>query len=386
MSARHDLAPRRRARLVGLVLALALAATACAGSDDGESADDATGTTVAPTTTVASTTTTEPDVVVGEWEQVAAPAPCVCSDGSPFHYWVREGAPDKVLFFLDGGGACFSAETCRASTATYRVNLGGDGAPADAGIFDPSDPDNPLADHSIVFVPYCTGDLHLGAATHDYGEGVVVEHRGSANGTAALAAAVELFPDAGEVVVAGSSAGSAGAPLYGGLAHDAFPEADVAVVADASAAYPGTPEITLAIGGLWGIGDALPPWPETADLPLEAWSLPGLFVAATLHHPDIRFATFNDAFDSVQAQFTRLIGGDPTRLDELIVANNAWIDDQGVDAMHWVSPGTGHTILGSDELYDEVVDGVSFVEWLAAFLAGDEVDDVRCTGCEPPAG
>lgn len=325
-----------------------------------------------------------PEPAPAEWEKVPAPASCMCSDGTPYHYWVRRGDPEKVLFYMAGGGACFSAETCASDTATYTVNVLDDSAPT-GGIFDAEAEGNPLADHSIVVAPYCTGDLHLGTTEHDYGNGVVVQHNGYANASTALGAAVALFPDASDVVVAGSSAGSAPAPAFGGAAHDLWPEADIAVVADASAAYPGTPEITLAIGGLWGVTGSIPPWPETADLPPEAWSLPGLFVNAATHHPDLRFATYNDAFDEVQSTFASLIGTDPSNLVDLIDENNRAVAAQGVDLVSWVSPGTEHTILGRDELYEEEVDGVRFVDWLTDFLAGDEVDDVHCTDCEPPS-
>jgi hypothetical protein len=316
------------------------------------------------------------------WTKVLAPASCRCSDGTPFHYWVRPGDPEKVLFFLAGGGACFSATTCATDGATYTVNLEGDDGPGDDGIFDLGNEANPLADHSMVVVPYCTGDLHLGTELHDYGDGVEVHHNGFTNASTALAASAALFPNATDVVVAGSSAGSAGAPAFGGGAHDVWPEADIAVIADASAAYPGTPEITLAIGGLWGIAGSIPLWPETADLPPEAWSLPGLFVNSSLRHPEIRFATYNNAFDRVQAQFSSLIGQDADNLVDLIDANNEWISDQGVDVRHWVAPGTDHTVLGDEQLYTQEVDGMALIDWLAGFLAGEDGPDVHCTDCE----
>ncbi len=321
------------------------------------------------------------------WEKLLAPASCRCSDGTPYHYWVRHGDPGKVVFFLAGGGACFSAETCSKEGATYTVNLQNDdgGGPRAAGIFDLENPDNPLADHSMVVVPYCTGDLHLGDKVHDYGSGVVVHHNGYTNASTVLGAAAALFPEAHEVVVAGSSAGSAGAPGFGGAAHDVWPDADIAVIADASAAYPGTPEITLAIGSLWGIAGGIPLWPETADLPVEAWSLHGLFANSALHHPEIRFASYNDAYDEVQATFASLIGIDASNLVELIDSTNEAIRGQGVDLVSWVGPGDEHTILGSDLFYEEEVEGERFVTWLTAFLDGEEVDDVHCVDCEPPA-
>lgn len=375
----------RSSPLLAALLVL-VALVGCSSDDDAASSDDAPAEAADDATAdeAAAEAGTDDATAVGEWRQVPAPASCQCSDGTPYHYWVRDGDPEKVLFFLAGGGACFSAETCDGETATYTVNLADDEGPGDEGVFAADEADNPLADFSIVYAPYCTGDLHLGTAEHDYGDGVVVQHKGSVNSSMALGATRALFPEASEVVVAGSSAGSAPAPAVGGLAHDLWPDADVAVVADASAAYPGTPEITLAIGSLWGVTGSIPPWPETADLPPEAWSLPGLFANAATHAPDLRFATFNDAYDEVQSSFSALIGVDPENLVELIDANNASIADEGVDIVSWVSPGDGHTILGDDALYDEEVDGVVFTEWLSSFLAGDEVDDVHCTDCEKP--
>ena len=61
------------------------------------------------------------------------------------------------------------------------------------------------------------------------------------------------------------------------------------------------------------------------------------------------------------------------------------ITDQGVDARHWVAPGTDHTVLGDEQLYTQEVDGSSLIEWLTAFVAGEEGDDVHCTDCERPA-
>ena len=44
-------------------------------------------------------------------------------------------------------------------------------------------------------------------------------------------------------------------------------------------------------------------------------------------------------------------------------------------------------LMDDDDEVIEAIDELSerFVEWLTAFLAGDEVTDVHCTDCEPPA-
>lgn len=384
---RNQLVGRLAVTVAAFVAALALASCSSDGDDQASDRDrpaaDTSGSTGSATGTGAGGRGTMGPSGDG-WSKVPAPASCRCSDGTPYHYWVRPGDPEKVLFFLAGGGACFSAATCSADGATYTINLEGDDGPGDEGIFDLDNAANPLADHSMVVAPYCTGDLHLGTRLNDYGDGVEVHHNGFVNASSALAASAALFPNATEVVVAGSSAGSAGAPAFGGGAHDVWPDADIAVIADASAAYPGTPEITLAIGSLWGVTGSIPTWPETADLPVEAWSLPGLFVNAAMHHPELRFATYNNAFDEVQAGFSSLIGQDGANLADLIDANNAWISEQGVDVRHWVAPGTDHTVLGDPQLYTQEVEGVALVDWLTDFLAGEDGADVRCTDCERP--
>lgn len=363
-----------RRLLPALVAVLALPALAGC-SRDAASAGGAEAGAAASTT---------PVVQAVEWEQVAAPEGCECSDGSEFHWWQHEGDPTRVLFVLEGGGACFSAETCGPVGGTAKANLDGDPAdgPRPGGLLDVADPANPLAGHSVVFVPYCTGDLHLGSATRDYGDGVVVSHVGRANATAALEGMAASFPDAEEVVVLGFSAGSAGAPLYGGLAHDLLPDADITVIADASGAYPGDPVITSAIGGLWGIFDDLPAWPESAGEPPTAWSLPGLFVQASRHVPGITLATVDTANDSVQRRFSDLIGFSGTPLPELIDRNAAFLESEGVPVSSWVGAGELHVSTASDgALYGSEVDGTRLVDWLGDVLASDDVPDVRCTDC-----
>ena len=398
---------------------MALAAAACGGDDevaeepgttaaaetadesseaaDTESAPDTTttqppSTTAATTTTtttatttttttappVATTTTTAPPV----WEQVAGTEDCACADGSDYSYWVREADPSKLVFFLDGGGACFSAETCSFEDGTYTSAVDdGDDPNAAGGIFDFSNPANPMGDYSFVAVPYCTGDVHLGNAVTVYSDELTVQHKGYVNASTALAEAVARFPDAEQVVVAGSSAGSAGAPLYAGLAADAFPDAAITVVADASGAYPSVRSVNALVGELWGTASVIPDWPVNEGLTPADFGLVELSIQAGRHAPRIRFSRFDNAFDSVQVFFAGLSGFDATNVDQLIRSNEAAIEEAGVPVISYLAPGTDHTILWLDSLYTLEVEGVAFVDWLTAVLAGDEVDDVACQDC-----
>ncbi|SEO86299.1 pectin acetylesterase-family hydrolase [Trujillonella endophytica] len=372
----------RRSLLTPVVAALALSGlAACSDDDSGSDSADGDGS--------ASSSAAETEAGQAEeitWEKVTAPAECQCSDASEYHYWIHQGDTDRVVFFLEGGGACFSAETCApGESATYSTSLaddspdgpGANGSVVDGGLLDLDNPDNPLAGASVVYVPYCTGDLHLGTTSHDYGNGVVVQHKGSVNATTALDTLAEEFPDASEVIVLGQSAGSASAALYGGLAADRFPDAQVTVLADASAAYPGDEALTTVVGGLWGIAAGLPDWPEAAGDPPTAWSLPGLFVQTAEHVPGIRLATINTADDEVQRRFADLIGFSGTPLVELIDGNTAQIESAGVELDTWVGAGTTHVVTARDELYEAEVGGTLLIDWITDVVNGEDVEDVH---------
>ena len=388
---------RWRAILVAGALFGALAAC----SDDESSSE----TTAAPDTTAAASSTVAPDTTPDsvedtvadtvapdtteamptalEWDTVVAPDDCMCGDGSPFNFFVHEASPTKVLFFFEGGGACFSADTCNPESQTYKRSSGtaADLAGRSTGIFDISNPANPFADYSIVYVPYCTGDVHIGNATTDYGDGVVVEHKGFVNGNAALATLVERFPDATEIVVAGESAGSVPSPLYAGLTADEYPEARITVLADGSGAYPDVPGINAVIGGAWGTTNAVPDWPVNEGVTAETWSFPGLFVKAGTHADNITFARHDYAFDRTQVFFAGLAGIPADDLVSLIDQNEAQVEAGGVTLFSYITPGDNHTVLGGNAFYTETVNGVLFVDWVTALVEGEPVEDVHCTVC-----
>ncbi|RMH75625.1 MAG: hypothetical protein D6683_11145 [Actinomyces sp.] len=313
--------------------------------------------------------------------------PCECADGSPYAYWTRDGDPTRVVLYFQGGGACFSAETCSFTDGTYDVNVTDEDDPSGAGgIFDATDPRNPVAGWSFVYVPYCTGDVFLGDAVHEYAPDLVVHHKGFVDANHGLTHLLEHYPDAEKVFVTGSSAGAIPSPLFGAFVADALPDADVAVLGDAAGAYPDNPVVNTAIGGLWNTFANVPDWPENADLTPADWSIPGLYRQAGLHAPRVRFARYDNAYDEVQAGFVALSGlADATVLD-LVETTEAAIEEAGVPLSSYIAPGTRHTILWRPEFYDLTVEGVPFVDWVTDLIDGERPTDVHCTDCgAPPA-
>jgi Pectinacetylesterase len=319
-----------------------------------------------------------------DWVKVLPGGDCECADGSEFAFWERRADPTKVVFWLDGGGGCWDATTCAFTdedSTTYDWNVSPDDDPAlEEGIFDRSDPDNPFADYTFVYLPYCTGDVHLGDVTREYSPDLTVEHNGFVNGSTALAYLVEHYPDADQVVVAGESAGSVAAPVYAGLVSDALPDAQITVLADGSGAL----DVNAEILGMWGTFDTMPDWEVNEGLTAQDWRIPRFSIQAGLHDPDIVMARFDYAYDEVQTSFMELLGEDTSNLVASIDANEATIEDAGVVQHGYTAPGDDHGIVGDGPFYEIEVNGVTLVDWVDALLAGEPLDDVHCEDCETP--
>ena len=392
----------KRVAALAVVLLGVFAACADDSSSSSSTAPPATPAATAPAAveTAAPTATTEPAATVPEtvaattpattavapiagWTQVNAPAECMCSNGSPYSYWIHKADPSKVVFFLQGGGACFDASTCAFDSGAYKTLIGAGDNPNgfSTGIFDFTDKRNPLADYSFVFAPYCTGDAHLGNATTVYGPNLTVQHKGAVDAGTALKDLATQFPDATQVVVTGESAGSVPTPLYAGLAHDLLPNAAITVLADGSGAYPDVPAINNVIGSMWGTENAIPPWPENAGQTAATWSFPGLFIQAHKHDPDIIFGRHDYAFDKVQSFFATLAGIDANDLVTLIDNNETQIEQGGVDLRSYIAPGVSHTVLSRPQFYTETVEGVLLVDWVSDLIRRQPDLDVHCTDC-----
>jgi hypothetical protein len=143
----------------------------------------------------------------------------ICGDGSTTGLAVNRGSGPDLLVFFDGGGASWAYATC-AGGAAVDDHYGLDTWDAELSDYVPSSLTDrahlpaTLAGATIVFVPYCTGDVHGGSNVKDYGNVAFSEtwnHMGHANVLGFLARLGPTFPSPRKLVVAGSSAGGFGA-------------------------------------------------------------------------------------------------------------------------------------------------------------------------------
>ncbi|HEV7734730.1 MAG TPA: hypothetical protein VGR62_21335, partial [Candidatus Binatia bacterium] len=63
-----------------------------------------------------------------------------CMDGSPYSYFVKRGTVNKVLYYYQGGGACWESTTCGLPVCDTNVTPGDNPNGATSGFFNLSNP------------------------------------------------------------------------------------------------------------------------------------------------------------------------------------------------------------------------------------------------------
>lgn len=344
-----------------------------------------------------------PELPPDAWTEVRPGGAARCADGSPYAFFVRPGSANGLVVNFMGGGACWNASTCHRPWAAGasepgfylgRVHLS-------AGVLsDPSSavglhawntPANPVADWHQVYLPYCTGDLHLGDATVVYADDLTVHHRGAANVRAALGWVADRFASPDHLFVTGCSAGAYASIFWTPLLRSTYPAARMAQLADSGAGVITRSFVADGLVG-WNVAASLPffvPGMPPDDL-LRVDALERLYHHVGARYPDATLAQYNTLFDGVQTYFYgEMLNVLPDLglalewSDRMLASVDALEDD--VPSFHSyvvnydfdLATGTPHCIVTRDDLYSLTADGTSFVDWLEALLDGRDAGNVR---------
>jgi hypothetical protein len=295
-----------------------------------------------------------------------------CDDGSPTGIAVSPGDADKLLIFLNGGGACWDAVTCFVvSSSTHgpfgQAQWNATAPTLNAGIFDRSSPTNPFRDYGFVFVPYCTGDLHAGnnVAIYDYlGQQRPFHHKGAANVAAYMTRIGPTWAQATKVAVTGSSAGGFGALMNYASIRARFPDASVLLIDDAgppleAGAIPD--DQRAAWYSAWHIGDLVDSQcPNCRDDPST------LTTAVAGKFPGDRMALLSSTQDAVISRYFKLTG--PAFETDLNALKTDRLDPLPSFRTFFVT-GQTHTFLGHSNT--TMTGGTTLEAWLGQMASGD---------------
>ena len=407
----RELALRRIVRAVKslrfLGFALALALTACGSSSSPaspESADGGTkeeagvtadaGAELAPDAAPIDTTAI-PGLPDTTWQWVPIQG-SMCRNGSATGIGVsaKPGAKN-LMIYLEGGGACFNALTCAGNASSYAASdfasFGtGEGT---TGLFNRGDTANPMADWNMVYVPFCTGDVHAGNKTDATVSGVNGKQQfvGYVNVTRALARLVPTFPGLEKVLLTGTSAGGFGAAANYPQAARAFAPVPVYDLDDSgppmSDPYAAAC-LQKAWADTWGFDKTV-----LADCGSDCSDPTNYTIDATIHtakmYPNIPFGLIEDTADSVITLFygfgANNCAGIPSPLSGATFTAGL-LDSRAKLAAYpniggFIFQGTDHTTLETASFDTRTAGGgdaatVKLTDWVNTLITDGKVSNV----------
>ena len=291
----------------------------------------------------------------------------ICIAGTPYSVFTRQGNPSRLLIFEQGGGACWQD--------FYFCNVLAEDQEPPAprvGIWDFDSKDNPFADHSIVYMPYCDGSTFSGdndVVDPAFPFGPIRFHRGLRNQSAGMDVAKVMFPHANRITVAGSSAGGVGvggfAPF---LARFAFGNTKKLTV------FNDAGPIALNLADVGGIAARAADWQFGQFYPASCTACSDMGQGTEI----IKWRLDNDS--TIREAFYETDGDETNRFFLFVPTQEQYrdlvVDEHGQINMLYpdrykrfiVSGDDSHTALQTPLFYSQDANGVLLNEWTDDFL------------------
>jgi hypothetical protein len=327
---------------------------------------------------------TVPDLAAG-WTKIEPGGDTICSQGTPYAYYVHPGTVNRLVVYFQGGGACWNDFTCSNPDMYFDNTVDESDNPENwtGGIGDLDNPDNPFKDWFLVFIPYCTADIHWGDNSQTYtigDEDTTLYHKGFVNVSAVLDWIEANFEKPEKIFVSGCSAGSYGSAMGAPYIHELYPDVPFYQLGDAGAGVI-TDDFFASGFPNWGAVANIPDWIPALDIPWTEITMAKWYIALANYYSEDRWSQYNTAHDVDQIFFYSAMGGTGDWSD-LMLASIQDIQDNAPNFHSYTAPGEIHCITGADIFYTREVEGVKLVDWVDAMVNDEAWDDVMCTDCE----
>ncbi|HYC53510.1 MAG TPA: pectin acetylesterase-family hydrolase [Candidatus Binatia bacterium] len=383
-----------------LAAIVADAGVGCAAGDSGalhEALEDTLSslhndTTTAPGYPTAAQTIVPADTVIYNGKELE-PA---CVHGDPYLFFGRRGTGDdynKVLMYYQGGGACWNGDSCFAiGTCSTTAEPNDNPELVGTGFADLDNPNNPFSTWSVVFVTYCSCDVHWGGGlSTTYGAGQTARHRGRTNAAVVEKWAREHFLDPEAVFVTGSSAGSYGALMNSYyLMKDVWPNADFSVLGDGGIGVITSQWLNQYLQQSWDVEAVFPKDIPGVEPPVQNLSIVELTQGLAARFPNARFSHYDSSYDGglgSQCNFFQVMKNDsnPAEWVNWWEPSCEWnacmrefkqqIATAAPNYKLFTGAGSRHTMFGSDKVYVETKsttasgDGKTILEFVNEMIA-----------------
>lgn len=276
-----------------------------------------------------------------------------CINADAYAFAVVPGSPDKVLYYFQGGGACWEAEgvtgkkhqvwQCTDSLQAAEASSG-----LGHGVQDFQNDKNPFKNYTVVNALYCSGDVFMGNTSmsgrsqHGYMENLAV-----------LSWSKNNFPHRlSSFVIAGTSAGGLGVRIWAETLLRSFTYKNAAVLVDSQAGFfPGNSgHRTMA---RWGVCETTLVPAELRSSCLENITIHDVYRAAMAKFPSVPFGTIQSKYDRSQIWFAEKLGrtwgsGVEVAAENYVEGVNRILEDHSKYANHkvFLINGNHHTYLG----------------------------------------
>ena len=321
------------------------------------------------------------------WNRIELTGNVVSSDGSDYYLLTKKGAGSNILIYFSGGGANWNVETA-ASPMTFSNILNGEGRYFSnipfyklslmGGILDENNPENPFNDWTIVYIPYSTGDFHIGNSRLTYekanGKSFEVIHNGQNNVRASLEWVTQNLAAPEKLFIAGESAGGFGAAFWAPTIAAFYPDSRIYLYTDSSCLVSNQwPSI---IDNVWKADfETTFGYKPEADLVASAVS------HAAKAIPNIIILQSNTLFDGLLAGYQKLLNtpaqeslekadlekwkstmtASMRSLSEALPSYSFYLTDDGLNPS---SGSTVHTLSCASTFYEIKEEGITLSQWL----------------------
>jgi hypothetical protein len=321
----------------------------------------------------------------GQWTFVPFPD-ALCRDNTTTGIGVRikEGST-KVAIYFEGGAACFNNASCVVNSFFQHFDQGSfdfwTGLSGNGGIFDLSKAENPFRDWTMIYVPYCTGDVHAGNREHVDVPGDAPKDQmfvGYRNVERYLQRLVPTFANATDVVTTGVSAGGFGAAFNYDHIAQAFCHANNTLVDDSGPPMSDqymTPCLQKRWRELWNMDDAIPADCVGCSNP-DGGGLVNYFPYLVKKHPKSILSLISSDEDGIISTFygygqnncQGLEGSSAGMSGPTYAAGLAEFRNQSLEsspyAASYIVHSTNHTWLTGLSFYSTTVQGMALTEWV----------------------
>jgi len=323
------------------------------------------------------------------WTKVEGGGDTICGKGTKFEFLVKRGTVDKLMIEFMGGGACFSALTCSLpewlpiESADAMLAL----LATKPGLHNPK---QVTSDWHAIYVPYCTGDGHVGNNTKHYVD-QTVHHMGGVNARAVLDYAFENFPNVTSTLTVGQSAGAVATYMWAPYIMDHYKNADHTMIADSYVPLFGKTGVTDGLAN-WNMASSFPRSIVKANYTKWMSYFPGWassFAIKVFHRfPNARFGVYASNADRVESAFYDVegCGLEGCSWKKAMRDVMGWIGGNCSNVWTYIGHGSSHTQTVDNSEYSMVSDGVRLSDWINALVNGTSPPTNKAIDCAPKCG